>query len=469
VLDQEVHDYLNLTVIGHFAETEKPRIRVEISHRLERQLTHIISKYESQASTRSSVLEQYQKLRNVFSANEDLHQLGSGIRGYGFAIASITMLVAVIFASWSYMYRTTLVVRASQPFFLILICMGVFVLSSSIFPMAIDDGFASEEVCDKACMAVPWLISMGWSIIFSALYAKLRRVNLVISNAIAFRSIKVSEKDVMLPFAVLFTCNMILMTLWTILDPLVWNRIQTSPTESYGACVVGLKENASWKVIVCFISVLNGAALIGANIEAYKARNVDTGYGESTFIGLIMGSFLQVVAVGLPLFFLVNDNPTARFFLTSSMVFIMSMSVLLLLFVPKWLDLKRSRCREGDDNSSKGEIRGSGIDSVSLSAAEGRSRYYDVVWKERVKSLEIILHDAGIDPKPILRSANILDESDRLVAATTQSSRGRLSFTGLAIPVTMINRSSVDSSLVPVSEVDKEINASARGGECSQN
>ena len=353
-LDKAVHDFLNITTNGNtasIANESLARARTKIGHDLKETFEEILFEYNSQASSRSSVLEQYQKLRNVYTVSENPNRLGRGIRAYGFSVASVTMAVAIVFAGWSYTNRTSSVVKASQPFFLILICLGVFVLASSVFPMAIDDGFASQEACDRACMAVPWLVTMGWSILFAALYAKLRRVNLVISNAKAFRSIKVSETDVMLPFAILFTCNLILMTLWTVLDPLVWTRVETSPTESYGACKVEDRYDVSWKVIVSFIAIFNGAALIGANIEAYKARNVDTEYGESSYIGLIMGSFLQVVLVGLPLFFLVNDNPTARFFLTSSMVFLMSISVLLLLFVPKWRTLRQRRTKQEGSTS----------------------------------------------------------------------------------------------------------------------
>jgi len=439
-----------------------------VERRLKLKFEEIISEYESQASTRSTLLEQYQKLRNVFTITEEMNQLGSGIRAYGFSVAFFTIMLAVIFAIWTYKNRTSTVVKVSQPFFLILICLGVLVLTSSIFPMATDDGFASQEACDRACMAVPWLITMGWSILFAALYAKLRRVNLVISNALAFRSIKVSEKDVMLPFAVLFSCNMILMTLWTILDPLVWVRVQTSPTESYGACRVEYPEAASWKVIVSFVAIFNGAALIGANIEAYKARNVDTEYGESSFIGLIMGSFLQVVVVGLPLFFLVNDNPTARFFLTSSMVFLMSISVLLLLFVPKWRTLRKKGVRVVERSTSQEdlELRECRVDDASscsqqsarhLSMSEGKdfrltqSRYIDAVWKERVKKLESALEESGINAKPYFREANIIDDRGQVIASTYN----KASFTGLS--VSALGRSSVDSSLAAVSMVEKDV------------
>jgi hypothetical protein len=181
-LDRAVHDFLNTTINGgaFLPNASLARARKEIGDDLKEKFQQIIFEYNSQASTKNSALEQYQKLRNVFTVNEEMNQLGSGIRAYGFSVASVTMVIAVFFAAWSYKYRTTSVVKASQPFFLILICLGVFVLASSVFPMAIDDSFASTEACDKACMAVPWLVTMGWSILFAALYAKLRRVNLVI-------------------------------------------------------------------------------------------------------------------------------------------------------------------------------------------------------------------------------------------------------------------------------------------------
>ncbi|KAG7368674.1 7 transmembrane sweet-taste receptor of 3 GCPR [Nitzschia inconspicua] len=468
LLDLEVHDYLNATRQNVFSGDELSKARRDLSQSLARHFQEIINEYDSKASTRHTALEQYQKLRNVYQANNsNLNQLGNGIRGYGFAIASLTMVLAGIFAFWSYKNRLSPVVKASQPLFLILICLGVFVMASSIFPMAMDDGFASEEACDKACMAIPWLMSMGWSILFAALYAKLRRLNIVVRNALAFRSIKVSEKDVMLPFAVLFTSNLILMTVWTLVDPLTWTRIETSPTESFGACRVDDESSVSWKVIVSFVAVLNGAALIGANLEAYKARHVDTEFGESRYIGLIMGSYLQVVAVGLPLFFLVNDNPTARFFLTSSMVFLMCSSVLLLLFIPKWRTaMQRGQNQPimfGVTSRDRNDVTGFNTTVMSNRQSEDTAlsrgnhnsptylRYDDAVWTERVTTLEALFKDAGIDAKPYLIKANMIDQQDHIVGIS-----GVASYSGLSIPAHFMGRSSVESSLAPISEVEKD-------------
>jgi 7 transmembrane sweet-taste receptor of 3 GCPR len=435
VLDEEVHAYLNGTITGSIPESDRKRARKATCMRIEEKFQEIIYKYDSQASTRMTALEQYQKLRNVYTVEQDPNQLDSGIRAYGFAIASVTMVTAIGFAIWTYKQRTSPVVRASQPFFLILICSGVFVLASSIFPLAIDDGFASQEACDRACMAIPWLVAMGWSILFAALYAKIRRVNLVIRNAMAFRSITVSERDVMLPFAVLFTSNLILLTVWTIYDPLTWVRIQTSETTSYGTCKVQASSD-SWKIIVSFLGVLNGAALIASNVEAYKGRNVDTDYGESSYIALIMGSFLQIVLVGVPLYFLVYDNPTAKFFVSSSMVFLICMSVLLLLFIPKWRNWIKKPIGVKDSRSLMlssgvpGNSRPASADSQLNSEVEPacKESLYEIAWKTRVHNLERIMLEAGIDSeatKNCLREAQFLDSRDQPALLTSVTSYSR--------------------------------------------
>lgn len=314
LLDSEVHDYLNGTVSNSIPEPERPNARVDVAERVTKEFNTMTDEYNSRASTRSTLLEQYQKLRNTYTIDVNMNYLGKPIRYYGYVIGTLTMILAIAFGIWTYVHRSIPVIKVAQPFFLILVCLGVFTFSSSIFPMAIEDQSFSVEVCDKACMSIPWLICLGWSILFSALYAKVRRINLVVSHAMAFRSVKISEKDMMLTFSILFTSNLVLIAIWNALDPLVWKRLELSSTESIGFCSVADPSSVTWKVIVALLGFLNGGLLIVANVEAYKARKIDTEYGESVYIGLIMLCFLQIILVGVPLFFIVNKNSMARFF-----------------------------------------------------------------------------------------------------------------------------------------------------------
>lgn len=440
MLDSEFHDYLKATVSGQILEVTRPRVRKEICDRLVSKWGELIAEYDSQVSSRSSTLLQYQKLRRVYTIEYDYNYLGRGIIIYGYAMATLTLLAAVACGIWTYKNRTSLVVRASQPFFLILISVGVFVFGASIIPMAMDDGQFSVEACDKACMAVPWLGAMGWSILFSAMYAKIRRVNLVFRNVMNFRSVRVSEKDVMTPFAVVFTANLILLLVWTIVDPLHWDRRVINATESYGTCAAD-PDSVAWKVILALLGVLNGAALVGANVEAWKARNIQTEYGESSYIGLIMASMLQVVLVGVPLSFLVHENPTARFFVNSSMAFVICMSVLSLLFLPKVISIYSHA-----DNKSK-EAKTSYVEH-SRSNEDSTAVLEDV--KAKVRNLEQLLQKAGIDGAIYIHEAGL----DKLVLPN----RSSLLLSGFSLENSVGRDSSHirENSLPPVAEEDDD-------------
>ena len=46
-------------------------------------------------------------------------------------------------------------------------------MGSSIIPLSIDDEVASTKGCDIACMAFPYLLCIGWTLVFAALFSKM--------------------------------------------------------------------------------------------------------------------------------------------------------------------------------------------------------------------------------------------------------------------------------------------------------
>jgi ABC-type sugar transport system substrate-binding protein len=178
-----------------------------------------------------------------------LNQL-TKVRPVGLAFAVIVWITSIAFACWVIWNRKRRVVKASQPVFLLMICIGTFVMALTVIPLSIDDGIASDERCDSSCMATPWLFTLvsslfftipntfivrffllalltimqGLTITFAALFSKIRRVNKLMVSAQRFRRVKISERDVMIPFATLLTLNMIFLLVWTLVDPMIWKR-----------------------------------------------------------------------------------------------------------------------------------------------------------------------------------------------------------------------------------------------------
>jgi 7 transmembrane sweet-taste receptor of 3 GCPR len=202
VLDTEFYNYLNNSKQGRIPESRRDSARSDVAKRINIKWRDIISSYDKQGSTKVPILEAYQKSLGVYVPEVDLNQI-HGLRAFGYSLAGIIIMCSLIFAAWSIIYREAPVVRASQPIFLVMICAGAFVFGSALFPLGIDDSVASVDACSEACMSIPWLLALGWTILFSGIFAKLRRVNIVFRNASRFRRVAVTHQDVLLPVSAL--------------------------------------------------------------------------------------------------------------------------------------------------------------------------------------------------------------------------------------------------------------------------
>ncbi|KAG7373154.1 7 transmembrane sweet-taste receptor of 3 GCPR domain containing protein [Nitzschia inconspicua] len=258
----------------------------------------------------------------------------------GVAFATIVFLTSLSFTAFVYINRNTRVIKVMQPMFLVTICWGVAVLGSSMIPLGIDDGMVSESGVEIACMSVPWLLSTGFSLAFSALFSKLWRINKLFNQSSGIQRIVVRGQDVLKPLFILLTINIGLLIAWTVTDPLEWQRFSIDGQEwnTYGQCVGGTAST----VFVSLIAAFNFIALVMACVQAYLARNISDEFSESKYIGIAIYGWLQTCLIGVPIIFLIDDgNPTAQYFLQVTMVFVVCMSMVSIIFAPAFVNFKK--------------------------------------------------------------------------------------------------------------------------------
>jgi ABC-type sugar transport system substrate-binding protein len=81
----------------------------------------------------------------------------------GYFIYALIVASSLFLMVWTHLHKETRVVKASQPFFLQMIIGGILIFSSAIIPLSIDDQKNSQKSCDMACMATPWLLTIGFT------------------------------------------------------------------------------------------------------------------------------------------------------------------------------------------------------------------------------------------------------------------------------------------------------------------
>jgi len=112
----------------------------------------------------------------------DLHvdeNIVSDVRlSFGYALRTAAMLFSICSILWTLYFRAKAVIIASQSEFLILLCMGSFISASTILPLSFQ-GRRSHDSVNVACMAMPWLFFVGFSITYGTLFAKTLCINKV--------------------------------------------------------------------------------------------------------------------------------------------------------------------------------------------------------------------------------------------------------------------------------------------------
>jgi len=108
----------------------------------------------------------------------DFHPIPNWALGVGLGFCSLMMLMSLGWCMWSIVHRKQRVVKASQPFFLIMLCIGTFLIATSIIPTSFQEPM-SDLTLDIGCMLFPWLACVGFVTAFSALFTKNGRINAV--------------------------------------------------------------------------------------------------------------------------------------------------------------------------------------------------------------------------------------------------------------------------------------------------
>mmetsp|Transcript_2616 Transcript_2616/g.4985 ORF Transcript_2616/g.4985 Transcript_2616/m.4985 type:complete len:822 (-) Transcript_2616:71-2536(-) len=271
------------------------------------------------------------------------HYLGT-LRILGFVFFGIAAVLSIAMGLWTFQKRSVRVVIVSQPGFLLLLCFGVLLFSSTLIPMSFDDENADYKTMDKMCMSIPWLASLGFTIMFAALFSKIWRINKIFKNPHPYSRMKVTGRDICVPFLILLSLNLINLAVWTAVAPLEFSREHHLGTDGWNRYIsyYGTCTSPDATPFIVLLALINVSAVVLANWQAYEARSIQSEFAESKYIAIAMVAVLQALLTGVPILFLVRDDPQVYYVVMAIMVFVIGVAILLLVFVPKILAERRN-------------------------------------------------------------------------------------------------------------------------------
>lgn len=259
----------------------------------------------------------------------------------GYLCFGIMMVSCIVCAVWTVWNRKCVVVKASQPAFLLMTVFGIFLMSTALIPLSFDDNGNPEEMEQSTrvgiCMSIPWLTFVGFTCTFAALFSKTWRVNKFFHTTSQFGRLKVSESDVLFPFILLLSLNIIVLISWTVIDPLTYEREFLLGTDYWNreiASVGRCRSNRPAAYLVP-LACVNFISLVIAGWQAWQARDIEDEFSEGKYIGLSIFSMCQAFMTGIPIVAVVKDIPGAFYLVTVFLIFMLCVVVLSLVFMPK--------------------------------------------------------------------------------------------------------------------------------------
>ena len=136
--------------------------------------------------------------------------------------------------------------------------------------------------------------------------------------SVRFQRLQLTVKDALRPFLVLLTMNIILLTIWTTLSPLQWQRIPGSSVDRYGRSVdsIGICQSNNSTVesiMLALLMAINVLSLVVAIRQSYASRHLPSELNESHYIFLSIAFMLEACFLGVPLLWVAADNPMASY------------------------------------------------------------------------------------------------------------------------------------------------------------
>jgi len=267
---------------------------------------------------------------------------------FAWSLSGVVLFSGVGFALCLLWNRSHKVVRFAQIEFVCMIIAGAILITFSLVPLSHDDlGVDYYSLDDElsldikvprlnsACTLVPWLYVTGFSLEFSALFAKVLRLK-KICIARQIKRVRITFKDMLPVLLVVIVCGWLLCALWTGFAPLEWKRFAV--TFDASGYMIDSYAHCSSKAFAWFygaVALFQLACLVYGMVLCYQTRNVQEDFVENKWITIVLINMLTTLVLTVVLGFFMRKNPAALFGIEVINAMMSGFGVMCVMIAPK--------------------------------------------------------------------------------------------------------------------------------------
>ena len=282
------------------------------------------------------------------------------IVGIMLVFVSVGIVLCVVMAVVNCYYRKHKVIKASSPYINLLIIIGCLMGFASVVFISIENIDFHLHITPKAypflCNIRPWLLSLGYTLAFGALFAKTWRIYRIFKNP--WKQNRPLQDHVLIAIVgVLLGIDVLVLILWLTIDPLdiyafvVDTDVESFTQELHLVCsdsnVLDI-TGADFTIWIIFIMIMKGSLLLfGLFLVSQTMKIKAEVFQDAKYTGIAIYGVGMCCAIGVPLamFLMYYMEEDVGYFVATATITFCSYLILFMVFIPKIILLRKYRVK----------------------------------------------------------------------------------------------------------------------------
>ncbi|CAM4744693.1 unnamed protein product [Rotaria magnacalcarata] len=258
-------------------------------------------------------------------------------------LSGIGICLAIGFFTFNIIFRTHRFIRMSSSQINNLIIAGCILSYTSVLLMGIDSTLLgkrnSELSMNFICAARVWILSIGFTISFGAIFSKTWRVHAIFTKVNASKR-AIKDYRLFIFVGVLFAIDIVLLAAWQIVDPLkIFKDISQTQTKDEDVVILWIYEECRCNhrsIWITMHSIYKGVLMVVGSRFAWATRNVRiTALNDSAYVGMSLYNVVLLSITTAVVGYFLRDQHERSYIVTSIFILLCVTITLCLVFVPK--------------------------------------------------------------------------------------------------------------------------------------
>lgn len=303
-------------------------------------------------------------IRRKFVAKKEEYKVADWSVFFIMVLSMFGIVLAVVTGAGVWFGRNHWVLRASSPNLSIAVVAGCILAFVSVFVLLPpNSSMAFRPQANAQCQSRVWLLALAFDLVVIPLALKTWRVSVLFDSETSFKTRPITDKSLFKLAFALICADMLLCLIWTIVHPLKLSIVPSAinPNEIYTMQCVG-QDQAALEIIAFLLHgvpliwlamvgrrvrfsfrqreflAAHAAARVRSSLSASSENRRMSQFNETESISLALASLAFVSVFAIALQYTVKDSPSARTLMIAGGTLWEGFFILLVLFVPKFLD-----------------------------------------------------------------------------------------------------------------------------------